>query len=73
MRLSLARERQREGRDMPADPFAPHYEIPGRSPATPWARRCSAVAASVFGIFVIPLLYITAERLRGRSGKTKAE
>jgi len=31
------------------------------------------IAASVFGIFVIPLLYITAERLRGRSGKTKAE
>ena len=31
------------------------------------------IAASVFGIFVIPLLYITAERLRERSGKTKAE
>ncbi|MFZ1089846.1 MAG: multidrug efflux RND transporter permease subunit [Xanthobacteraceae bacterium] len=31
------------------------------------------IAASVFGIFVIPLLYITAERLRGRSGKTKAK
>jgi hydrophobic/amphiphilic exporter-1 (mainly G- bacteria), HAE1 family len=31
------------------------------------------IAASVFGIFVIPLLYIIAERLRGRSGKTKAK
>jgi hydrophobic/amphiphilic exporter-1 (mainly G- bacteria), HAE1 family len=31
------------------------------------------IAASVFGIFIIPLLYITAERLRGRSGKTKAK
>ena len=29
------------------------------------------IAASVFGIFIIPLLYIIAERLRGRSQKTK--
>jgi hydrophobic/amphiphilic exporter-1 (mainly G- bacteria), HAE1 family len=31
------------------------------------------IAASIFGIFVIPLLYITAEHLRGwrRSPKTK--
>ena len=29
------------------------------------------IAASVFGIFIIPLLYIIAERLRGRSHKTK--
>jgi HAE1 family hydrophobic/amphiphilic exporter-1 len=31
------------------------------------------IAASAFGIFIIPLLFITAERLRGRSGKTKAK
>jgi HAE1 family hydrophobic/amphiphilic exporter-1 len=29
------------------------------------------IAASVFGIFIIPLLYIIAERLRGRSQKPK--
>jgi len=30
------------------------------------------IAASVFGIFLIPLLYITAERLRGLSWKPAA-
>jgi hypothetical protein len=29
------------------------------------------IAASVFGIFVIPLLFITAERLRQRSARKK--
>jgi hydrophobic/amphiphilic exporter-1 (mainly G- bacteria), HAE1 family len=29
------------------------------------------IAAALFGIFIIPLLYITAERLRGRSSKPK--
>ena len=29
------------------------------------------IAASLFGVFIIPLLYITAEGLRGRSQKTK--
>jgi hypothetical protein len=31
------------------------------------------IAASVFGIFISPLLYITAERLRGLSGLTAAD
>ena len=29
------------------------------------------IAASQFGVFLIPLLYITAEHLRGRSQKTQ--
>jgi multidrug efflux pump subunit AcrB len=29
------------------------------------------IAAALFGIFVIPLLYITAERLRGGTQKQK--
>jgi hydrophobic/amphiphilic exporter-1 (mainly G- bacteria), HAE1 family len=29
------------------------------------------IAASVFGIFLIPLLYITAERLRRRAPRRK--
>jgi hypothetical protein len=29
------------------------------------------IAASAFGIFIIPMLYVTAERLRRRARKTK--